>query len=146
MNNKPEYYLNIALKEAKKAESEGQIPVGALIVSGDGEIISSSRNQHGIKHAEIVAIDDAMNKLRCRKLEGYYLYTTLEPCIMCAGAILNAHISKVYFSAWDSKFGASGSVWDLLRDPLSPHHPEVYGGIDPEESEQLLKQFFINKR
>ncbi|MDR1861867.1 MAG: nucleoside deaminase [Candidatus Ancillula sp.] len=137
-----------ALGEARCAFAEGVIPVGALVVDTTGTVVALARNRDNLptEHAEILAINDACAKLKLNKLRGFTLYTTLEPCIMCSGAILNSQISRVVFGAWDSKFGAAGSVWDILRDPASPHHPETLGGVLEDECSTLLTRFFFALR
>ncbi|MDR0951042.1 MAG: nucleoside deaminase [Candidatus Ancillula sp.] len=140
----------LMLKCLKLLENWNQtdIPIAALIYNPQTDlIIAGAVNQKEIEidpteHAEIIAIRKASKINKSSNLTGLTLITTLEPCQMCAGAILNSKISKVIFGAWDEKFGAAGSVWDLLRDPLSPSHPEVIGGVLAEDSKQILQDFF----
>lgn len=143
-------YMAEAIKEAQKAMEKNEVPVGAVIVR-NGQIISRAHNLRESKkqatyHAELIAIQDACEKLGTWRLDDCELYVTLEPCPMCAGAIINARISKVYFGAYDSKGGACGSVVDLLRKGTFNHSPEVYAGIMEEPCEELLKEFFKNLR
>jgi tRNA(adenine34) deaminase len=140
--------MRLALHEATLAAAEDAVPVGVVVVDDRGVVVVCAHNSSSspTHHAEILAIEQACHRLNLTKLTGFTLVTTLEPCIMCAGAILNAQIDQVVFAAWDDKFGASGSVWDLLRDPRSPHHPQVYSGVLSDESSKLLTNFFCELR
>ena len=140
-----------AISLAHEVKSTGDVPVGALIVNEVGEIISSGKNEREkdsdpTAHAEIVAIRGAGEKLGSWRLDDLTLIVTLEPCVMCAGAILQSRIKRLVFGAFDQKAGAVGSVWDLLRDPRAMHKPEVISGMLEDECGQLLKDFFIDKR
>ena len=135
-----------AIIEAKKAFELDEVPVGAVIVY-KGDIISRAHNlrenfNNALAHAEILVINDACKKLKTWRLDGCDLYVTLEPCPMCAGAIINARISTVYFGAYDSKGGACGSVVDLFKKGSFNHSPVLYGGIMEDACEGLLKEFF----
>lgn len=139
-----------ALEEAKKAFLKDEVPVGALIVR-EGSILSQAHNlkEHSKKasfHAEILAIQEASEKLQSWRLEGCTLYTTLEPCLMCCGAILQARIEKVVFALKDPKFGAAKSLYTCLSDERLNHQCEVREISMQEESESLLKDFFRKKR
>ncbi len=145
----PEKFMRMALREAKKARRTDEVPVGCIIVR-DGKVIAKAHNQKESKknpcaHAEILAISKAAKKCRGWRLTGAELYVTLEPCPMCAGAIVNARIEKVYFGAYDKKAGAFGSLLDLNRYGLN-HKPEVTGGILTEPCSLLLKEYFSEKR
>lgn len=145
-----EYYMKQALKEAEKAYSKLEIPVGAIIVK-DGKIIARAHNQKEIKtdttkHAEIIAIQKASKKLNSWRLIDCEMYVTLEPCTMCAGAIINSRIKKVYIGAMDEKTGAVGSVLNLFEDYKFNHKPESEIGILKEECEGILKNFFKELR
>jgi len=134
-----------ALELAKLCEEEGEVPVGAVIVK-DGNIIAEGRNRresgkNALYHAEIEAIDNACKKLGGWRLSGCDLYVTLEPCPMCAGAIINSRIKTVYFGAYDSKAGSFGSVEDFSRLRYN-HKPEIIGGVMENECEKLLTEFF----
>ena len=140
-----------AISLASEVKSSGDVPVGALIVNETGEILSSGKNEREkgndpTAHAEIVAIKKASEKIGSWRLDDLTLIVTLEPCVMCAGAILQSRIKKLVFGAFDQKAGAVGSVWDLLRDPRAMHKPEVISGVLEDECGQLLKDFFIDKR
>ena len=135
-----------AIIEAKKAFELDEVPVGAIIVY-KGDIIARAHNlrenfNNALAHAEILVINDACKKLKTWRLDGCDLYVTLEPCPMCAGAIINARISTVYFGAYDSKGGACGSVVDLFKKGSFNHSPVLYGGIMEDACEGLLKEFF----
>ena len=145
-----EKFMKEALKEAKKAYDKLEVPVGCVIVK-DGKIISRAHNLKETKfdttkHAEILAIQKASKKLKSWRLINCQMYVTLEPCSMCAGAIINSRIKKVYIGAMDEKTGAVGSVLNLFEDYKFNHKPEVEKGILKEDCESLLKQFFKELR
>ena len=141
--------MEAAIAEARVAESIDEVPVGAVIVR-DGEIISSAHNTRestkcATHHAEILAIEEACRKLGGWRLPGVTLYVTLEPCVMCAGAIVNARIPRVVFGTHDLRFGAFGSALDLVKIPLN-HTPEVVGGVLEERTREMLSEYFRRKR
>lgn len=144
--------MRVALERAKFGEvASGDVPVGAVMLNKDGAIISMGNNQRELlkdplAHAEIVAIKSAARSLGAWRLEECTLVVTLEPCAMCAGAIMQARIPRVVFGAWDEKAGASGSMWDLLRDPRALHKVEVITGVLEEECAGVLKEFFLKQR
>lgn len=145
-----EKYMKEALKEAQKAYKKLEVPVGAIIVK-DGKIIARGHNQKETKfdttkHAEIIAIQKASKKLNSWRLLDCEMYVTLEPCSMCAGALINSRIKKVYIGANDEKTGAIGSVFNLLEDYTFNHKVEFEKGILKEQAEQILKQFFMDLR
>ena len=138
-----------ALELAKAAANEGEVPVGAVIVK-DGKIIAKGRNerekkQNARSHAEIEAINEACNKLGSWRLDGCEMYVTLEPCPMCAGAIINARIKTLIFGAYDIKMGSIDSVVNLCDYPYN-HKVEVYGGICEAECLEILQDFFKKLR
>lgn len=141
-----EKYMKIALKEAKKAYNKLEVPVGAIIVK-DGEIIAKAHNlketkTDTTKHAEILAIQKASRKLKSWRLLDCEMYVTLEPCSMCAGAIINSRIKKVYIGALDEKTGAAGSVLNLFEDYTFNHKVEIEKHVLKQECESILKDFF----
>ncbi len=145
-----EHFMKKAIEEAKKAYNKLEIPIGAIIVR-DGKIIARGFNtkeekKDATKHAEIVAIQKANKKLNRWRLNDCEMYVTLEPCPMCAGAIIQARIKKVYIGATDEKTGACGSVLNLFTDYKFNHQVEYEIGVLKEESEELLKNFFKNLR
>lgn len=149
MNNE-EYYMGIALDLAKKAYKKGEVPIGAVVVLND-KIIGKGynrRNASGIatRHAEIVAIEKACKKIKDWRLENADIYVTLEPCPMCAGAIVNARIKKVYYGAAEPKSGGAGSAFDILGASGLNHKTECKGGVLGEECSNLIKNFFKSKR
>ena len=149
MENK-EHYMKQAIKEAEKAYKKLEVPVGAIIVK-DGKIIARAHNQKETKydttkHAEILAIQKASKKLEAWRLLDCEMYVTLEPCSMCAGAIINSRIKKVYIGAVDEKTGAVGSVLNLLEDYTFNHKVEVETGILKEDCEKILQDFFKELR
>jgi tRNA(adenine34) deaminase len=144
--------MRAALTEAQIAmDVSGDVPVGAVMVSATGEIIARARNQKELlgdptAHAEIVAIREASSLLGDWRLEGMTLVVTLEPCVMCAGAIQAARISRVVFGAWDEKVGASGSLYDLVRDKRLGSEIEVIPEVLAPEASSMLKEFFDKRR
>ena len=142
-------WMQRALKEAEKAYKENEVPVGAVIVLNN-EIIGKGYNrvealQDPTAHAEIIAISSAVNKVGNWRLNGAVLYSTIEPCLMCAGAIILSRIEKVVFGAMDKKFGAFGSVLDITRYKWN-HKIKVVSGILKDESSALMERFFKEKR
>jgi tRNA(adenine34) deaminase len=143
--------MQAALSLAKVAADQGDVPVGAIAVNDAGEILGAGYNirEQGndpTAHAEVVAIRNAAEKVGSWRLDDLTLVVTLEPCVMCAGAIAQSRIKRLVFGAFDEKYGAVGSVWDLLRDPRAIYKPEVISGVLEDECGQLLKYFFIDKR
>jgi tRNA(adenine34) deaminase len=139
-----------ALRLAVDASAHGDVPVGALVVRS-GEVIGRGanrtlRDQDPTAHAEILAIREATEALGTWRLEGCEMFVTLEPCAMCAGAIVLARLDRVTFGAWDDKAGMAGSVGDLLRHPRLNHRPEVVGGVMAVECGELLRRFFEPRR
>lgn len=150
MEKNREYYMKQALKEAEKAYQKLEVPVGAIIVK-NGKIIARAHNQKETKmdttkHAEILAIQKASKKLQSWRLIDCEMYITLEPCSMCAGAIINSRIKKIYIGTMDDKTGAAGSKLDLFEDYTFNHKVEVEKNIMKEECEEILKKFFKELR
>nr|WP_314688587.1 nucleoside deaminase [uncultured Bifidobacterium sp.] len=156
-----------ALALADQAGRDGETPVGAVVLDASGQVVGSGRNRRRrdrdpLAHAEIEALRSAVGatgfSARTRRtlpegsggggwnLSGCTMVVTLEPCPMCAGALLQTHIARVVFGAWDAKLGACGSVWDLLRDPHDGSRPEVYGGVMERECVGVLSGFFRERR
>lgn len=147
---KLETEMGVAIEEARKAESHGDVPIGAALFR-DGELLARTGNERELRrdptaHAEILAIRAAAEVLGGWRLPGTTLYVTLEPCAMCAGAIVLARIPLVVFGTADPKAGAAGSVLDVLREPALNHRPEVLGGIREAECATLLRDFFATRR
>ena len=145
-----EKFMKEALKEAKKAYDKLEVPVGAIVVK-DGKIIARAHNlketkKDTTKHAEILAIQKASRKLESWRLLDCEMYVTLEPCSMCAGAMINARIKKLYIGALDEKTGAAGSVFNLFEDYKFNHNVEIEQGIMQDECEKILKDFFKKLR
>lgn len=144
--------FDTAFNLARRAGEAGDVPVGAVLLTADGIQAGLGLNQREVAphdptaHAEIVAIREAAGRLGTWNLEGSTLVVTLEPCTMCAGAIVAARISRLIFSAWDSKAGACGSVRDIVRDSRLNHQVEVIGGIEETKATALLKDFFASRR
>ena len=142
--------MELALVEARACAHSNDVPVGALILDEAGVVIATGRNtkerdENPLGHAEVMAIRAAAEKLGNWRLSDCTLVVTLEPCVMCAGAILAARIPTVVYGAWDEKAGAAGSVFDLLRDRRLNHQVEVISGVLAEECGQLLTEFFREK-
>ncbi|MHC4225284.1 MAG: tRNA adenosine(34) deaminase TadA [Planctomycetota bacterium] len=142
--------MRAALREARKAAEDEEVPVGAVVVQG-GRIIGRAHNQRErlrdpTAHAEMIAITQAAAALESWRLEGATLCVTLEPCVMCAGALVNARISRVVFGARDPKAGACGSLYQVGMDPRLNHSFEVMGGVLEEECAALLRDFFTPRR
>ncbi len=139
-----------AIAIARDATRQNEVPIGAVIVRG-GKIVAAANNrtvrdQDATAHAEMIAIRDASAALDRWRLDDCTLYVTLEPCAMCAGAMVLSRISRVVFGAWDEKAGMAGSVGDILRHPRLNHTPEVQGGLLAEQCAEMLRQFFEFKR
>ncbi len=145
-----EQYIRNALDLAGDAAKRNEVPIGAVVVR-DGTIIAATtnrtvRDQDPTGHAELLAIREACSKLDRWRLDDCTLYVTLEPCAMCAGAIVLSRLKRVVFGAWDEKAGMAGSVGDLLRHPRLNHRPEVRSGVLAEECRELLETFFRAQR
>ena len=145
-----EQYIRNALDLARDAAKRNEVPIGALVVL-EGAILAVAtnrtiRDQDPTAHAELLAIREASSKLDRWRLDDCTLYVTLEPCAMCAGAIVLARMKRVVFGAWDEKAGMAGSVGDLLRHPRLNHRPEVRGGVMADECSRLLEDFFKVQR
>jgi len=140
-----------ALVLAAEAAAASEIPVGAVVLDAAGCILAEGRNTREVTHdptghAEIEALRRAAASVGSWNLEGHTLVVTLEPCIMCAGAILQARIGRVVFGAWDDKAGAAGSMYDVLRDRRLPYRAEVVGGVEADAATALLRAFFEQRR
>ncbi len=144
-------WMGHALAEAALAPAHDDVPVGAVVIDAGGVIIGRGHNRREVDadplgHAELMAISAAASARGEWRLHGCTLVVTLEPCAMCAGALVGSRIDRVVFGAYDDKAGAVGSVWDLLRDRAALHHPEVTSGVRAEESRALLREFFAARR
>ena len=140
-------WMHLALAEAEQAPATRDVPVGAVVVNGDGVVIAARRNERELlgdptAHAELLALRTAAESTGDWRLTDCTLVVTLEPCVMCAGAILAARVPTVVFGAWDEKAGAAGSLYDVLRDRRLNHRVEVFAGVEAEASARLLLEFF----
>ena len=147
MNSK---FMKLAIKQALKAQELDEVPIGAVIVK-DGKVIARAHNlmektQLATAHAEILAINKACKKLKSWRLDGAEIYVTIEPCAMCAGAIVNARIKKVYFGAYEKKSGCAESKYTVLSDSGLNHKTEFEGGIEQETCANIIKNYFKGKR
>ncbi|HYV17311.1 MAG TPA: tRNA adenosine(34) deaminase TadA [Conexibacter sp.] len=145
-----EYFMRLALREAERALEHDDVPIGAVVVH-EGEVIGSGCNERELRedptaHAELLALREAARALGSWRVLDSVLYVTLEPCAMCAGAIVLARVPRVVFGTWDPKAGAAGSVLDVLAEPRLNHRPEVAGGLLAEECATLLTSFFAGRR
>jgi tRNA(adenine34) deaminase len=145
-----QYFMRLALREAERALEHDDVPVGAVLVR-DGEVIASAHNEREIRadptaHAELTALREAARSLGNWRVLDSVMYVTLEPCAMCAGAIVLARVPRVVFGAWDTKAGAAGSVLDVLNEPQLNHRPQVQSGLLAEDSDELLRTFFAGRR
>ena len=143
--------MELALVEARACAHTDDVPVGAVILNADGDVIATGRNtkerdDDPLGHAEVMAIREASAKLGNWRLSDCTLVVTLEPCVMCAGAILAARIPTVVYGAWDEKAGAVGSVWDVIRDQRNLNKVEVITGVLEKECSEILTNFFEGKR
>ncbi len=143
--------MDLALEEARAALATGDVPVGAVVLDPDGTVVATGRNhreadQDPSGHAEIQALRAAARVRGEWRLEGHTLVVTLEPCTMCAGALVQSRVARLVFGAYDDKAGAVGSLWDVVRDRRLHHRPEVVAGVRGEESAALLVDFFAQRR
>ena len=143
--------MQAALSLARVAADKGDVPVGAIVVNDAGEILGTGQNlreqnNDPTAHAEIVALRNASEKFGSWRLDDLTIVVTLEPCAMCAGAILQSRVKRLVFAAWDEKAGAVGSVMDVIRDPRALTKVEVITGIMEKECSEVLKDFFNSKR
>lgn len=145
-----EDYMRLAIRQAEQAAAAGEVPVGCVITDAGGTVIGAGRNRReetgrADAHAEIEAIRAACDRLGTWHLEDCTLYVTLEPCPMCAGAVINARVGRVVYGAKEPNFGSCGSVINLFEERYG-HHPAVYGGVLAEDCARLLSDFFQNLR
>jgi tRNA(adenine34) deaminase len=144
------YFMRLALREAQRAPAHEDVPIGAVLVSG-GEVAAAAHNERELRedptaHAEIIVLREAASRAGSWRLIDSVLYVTLEPCAMCAGAIVLARVPRVVYAATDPKAGAAGSVLDVLGEPRLNHRPDVTAGVLAPESGQLLSGFFASRR
>ncbi len=140
-----------ALTLAEQAAADSDVPVGAVVLDPSGSVVGEGRNLREVggdplAHAEVVALREAARALGSWRLDGCTLVVTLEPCTMCAGALVQARVARLVFGTFDDKAGAVGSLWDVVRDRRLPHRPEVASGVLAEESAALLRTFFAAHR
>jgi len=150
MNNHS-YFMELAVEEAKKAGQIGEVPIGAVLVADNGEILAAAHNQTIVRvdptaHAEILALREAATKLNNYRLLKASLVVTIEPCIMCMGALVHARVRQVVFGAADPKWGAAGSLYNFAEDLRLNHRVEIVNGVREEECRELMQAFFRAKR
>jgi tRNA(adenine34) deaminase len=146
-----EYFMRLALREAERALEHEDVPIGAVVVRDDGEVLGTGHNERELRkdptaHAEIIALREAATVVGGWRVLDAVLYVTLEPCAMCAGAIVLARVPRVVYGASDPKAGACGSVLDVLGEPRLNHRPEVAGGLLAQDCGELLSGFFASRR
>jgi len=146
-----EYFMRLALREAERALEHEDVPIGAVVVRDDGEVLGTGHNERELRkdptaHAEIIALREAATVVGGWRVLDAVLYVTLEPCAMCAGAIVLARVPRVVYGASDPKAGACGSVLDVLGEPRLNHRPEVAGGLLARDCGELLSGFFASRR
>jgi tRNA(adenine34) deaminase len=145
-----EYFMRLALREAERAREHDDVPIGAVIVR-EGEVVGAGHNERELRsdptaHAEMIALREAARTLHSWRVLDAVMYVTLEPCAMCAGAIVLARLPRVIYGAADPKAGAAGSVFDILAEPRLNHRPQVAGGLLAEDCGELLRAFFAERR
>src|SRR5215207_6661249 len=145
-----EYFMQLALREAERALEHDDVPIGAIVVR-EGEVVGAGHNERELRqdptaHAEMLALREAAQAVGCWRVLDAVLYCTLEPCAMCAGAIVLARIPRVVYGTVDTKAGAAGSVLDVLAEPRLNHRPEVVGGVLAADAAELLRAFFRTRR
>jgi len=146
-----EKYMKLAVRQAEKAGQKGEVPIGATLIAENGEVLSSAYNMTITRsdpsaHAEILAMRKASNKLKNYRLLNTILYVTIEPCVMCMGAVIHARIKRVVFGAYDPKGGAAGSLYNLAEDGRLNHRASIISGICEEECRSLIQAFFRKRR
>lgn len=146
-----ERWMSLALREAEKAFEKDEVPVGAVVLDSNGSVVGRGFNQtemlgDATAHAEMIALTAAMATMKSKYLQDCTLVVTLEPCPMCAGAILLAKVGRVVFGSYDAKMGAAGTLFNLLENPKLNHRVELIGGIMEEKTTALLKEFFVKAR
>jgi len=145
-----DYFMRLAIREAQRALEHGDVPIGAVVVQA-GEVLAAARNERELRrdptaHAEIIALREAARVLRSWRLLDAAVYVTLEPCAMCAGALVLARVARVVYGAGDPKAGACGSVLQVLAEPRLNHRPDVAGGLLADDCAELLSEFFASRR
>jgi tRNA(adenine34) deaminase len=145
------HYMCLAIAQARKAESIDEVPVGAVVVCADGDILAGACNQTIARndpsaHAEMLALRLAAEQIQNYRLLGTTLYVTVEPCVMCMGMAIHARVSRVVFGAPDPKWGALGSLYDFSKDTRFNHRPKITAGICADQCSRLMRDFFMKKR
>lgn len=143
--------MHAALTQARAAAEHGDVPIGAVVLNASGQVVGTGHNRREVDadpmaHAEVLALRAAASTLGAWRLDACTLVVTLEPCTMCAGALVQARVGRLVFGAWNDEMGAVGTLWDVVRDPRVHHRPEVISGVLAEECSELLKDFFLGHR
>jgi tRNA(adenine34) deaminase len=145
------YYMGLAMDQARAAQAMDEVPVGAVVVDSRGEVIARAHNETIVRndpsaHAEMLALRRAASKIQNYRLLGTSLYATVEPCVMCMGAVIHARVKRVVFGAPDPNWGAVGSIYDFSRDTRFNHLPEIIPGVCADQCRRLMRDFFALKR
>ena len=143
--------MDVALDEARAGASAGEIPIGAVVLDGEGRVVARAHNRREgdhdpTAHAEVLVLREAARKLGRWRLDDCTLIVTMEPCPMCAGAVVMARLRRLVFGAWNDEYGAAGSRWDLVRDRRLNHHAEVIGGLRADECGAMVREFMSAQR
>ena len=151
MNDLHIHHMKLAIEQARRAEKKNEVPVGAVVAAASGEILSRGHNNvigmsDPTAHAEILALRKACKKGMNYRLLDSVLYVTIEPCVMCMGAIIHARVSCIVFGAADPKWGACGSLYDFTVNPMLNHRPEIISGVCETECREIIRNFFRQKR
>ncbi|RJQ72244.1 MAG: tRNA adenosine(34) deaminase TadA [Desulfobacteraceae bacterium] len=146
-----QYFMNLALKQALRAQAQGEVPVGAVLVDAEKRILAKAHNQtigrcDPSAHAEMTALRKGARKLGNYRLLSTTLYVTIEPCVMCMGAIVHSRVARLVFGAHDPKWGAAGSLYDLTRDNRLNHRPQILAGVQLEACRAIMRRFFQSRR
>jgi tRNA(adenine34) deaminase len=146
-----EHWMRLAIDAAKKAGQSNEVPIGAVLVSESGDLLAVEYNRtiqrmDPTAHAEILALRKAAQRIRNYRLSGTSLFVTIEPCIMCMGALVHARVARIFFGAHDPKWGAAGSLYDVAGDNRFNHRPEICSGLLDAECRRLMQAFFKSKR
>ena len=151
MNHDHQFYMQMAIGQALKAQAIEEVPVGAVLLDASGQVLAAARNETITRcdpsaHAEILALRQAAERIRNYRLLGCALYVTVEPCVMCMGAIIHARVGSVVFGAPDPKWGALGSLYDFSADRRFNHQPEIVAGVCADQCRRLMRDFFARRR
>jgi tRNA(adenine34) deaminase len=151
MQSSHEHFMHLALDQAARAQAMGEVPIGAVLIDGEGKVLAQGCNQpisscDPTAHAEIMVLRQAAREVKNYRLLSTTLYVTLEPCVMCMGGLIHARVARIIFGASDAKWGAAGSLYDFSTDTRLNHHPEIVAGICESQCRLVITDFFKGKR